>query len=302
MSRQIARMILLTAGVIWGFGFIVNKYVLDNGWGDTQLLFVRFFSATLFMFLIFFRRIIKTDKDTVKKGMFLGVFLFLGFFFQTWGLEETTASKNALITAGYIIALPLIIYIFERKFVGWKSYFAGLITFTGIVIVTVNFNKIGSGINQGDILTFIGAMFWGIHLYFLGKMAKTKDPINLMAFQLVVVSILSFVAMMVKSGFPEIDYNDFSSYSLLIAAIAIGFLASFIGFVFQSIGQKYTPAPEAAILISTESIFGPLFAILFYNELFSIRLLFGMIFVFFGIILSELDVFQLIKYKKNNRI
>ncbi len=302
MNRNIARAVLLSAGFIWGFGFIVNKYVLDNGWDDSQLLFVRFFTATIFIFLIFFKKIFKTDSETVKKGLFLGIFLFLGFFFQTWGLEETTASNNALITAGYIVFLPVIIYIFERKFVRIKTLLAALITFIGIIIITVDFKDINSGINIGDMYTFIGAIFWGIHIYLLGKTAKQKDPIVLMAFQLLVVSIFAFIAMMFKAGIPQVDFSDWNSSKLLLASVIIGFFASFIAFVFQSIGQKHSNETEAAILISTESVFGPILAILVYHELFSINLLLGMILVFLGVLLSEIDVIEFIKKTRNKRI
>jgi len=301
MTRNHARIILLTAGLIWGFGFIANKFILDNGWDDSQLLFVRFFSATVSIFIIFFKKTIKSDIDTIKIGLFLGVFLFLGFFFQTWGLEETTPSKNALITAGYIIALPIIIYIFERKLMGLKSFLAALVTFFGIVIITVNFNEINQPINIGDSLTFIGAIFWGLHLYLLGKYAKFKDPIQLMAYQLLMVSFLSFIAMMIKAGFPSVNYRDWDSLKVLLSGIGIGFFASFVGFVFQSVGQRYTHASEAAILISTESVFGPIFAIIFHFDIFSIKLLFGMILVFMGIMLSEVDVLQVFKKIKKRK-
>lgn len=301
MNRNLARIVLLSAGLIWGFGFIVNKYILDSGWDDSQLLFVRFFTAAVFIFIIFFKRIINTDKETVKKGLFLGLFLFLGFFFQTWGLENTTASSNALITAGYIVFLPIIIYIFERKIVRYKTLLAALITFIGIIVISVDFKDISSGINIGDIYTFIGAIFWGIHIYLLGKMAKEKDPIVLMAFQLLVVSILAYVAMMIKAGLPTVDFQDWNSLKILVSGIVIGFFASFVGFVFQSIGQKHSNSTEAAILISTESVFGPILAILFYNETFRIDILIGMILVFSGVILSEIDVIELIKKAKSKR-
>ena len=56
------------------------------------------------------------------------------------------------------------------------------------------------------------------------------------------------------------------------------------------IGQKHTNESEAAILISTESVFGPIFAILFYNDPFNLFLLFGIILVFLGIVLSEINI------------
>jgi drug/metabolite transporter (DMT)-like permease len=297
MNRQIARIVLLSAGVIWGMGFVVNEYILNSGWTDSQLLFVRFFSATFFMFLIFFRRIINTDKDTFIKGLYLGLFLFLGFFFQTWGLDQTTASNNALITAGYIIFLPLIVYVMEKRLTHRRSLFAAGITFIGIIIISVDFKTFGH-LNLGDLLTFIGSIFWGIHIYLLGIHAKKKDPIVLMAFQLLVVSVLACIAMMIRSDFPVVDFNQWAVSKIWLAAILIGFFASFVAFTFQSIGQKHSNETEAAILISTESVFGPIFAIIFLNEIFDIKIALGILFVFAGVLLSEIDILTVIKNRR----
>ena len=300
MNRNLARVVLLSAGFIWGFGFIVNKFILNSGWDDSQLLFVRFFTATVFIFLIFFKRIFSTDKETVKKGLFLGLFLFLGFFLQTWGLEETSASKNALITAGYIVFLPIIIFVFERKMVHYKTLIAAIITFIGIIVISVDFNNITNGINIGDILTFIGAVFWGIHIYLLGKIAKQKDPVVLMAFQLLVVSVFAFIIMQVKVGFPPVNFKEWDSLRVLLAGILIGFFASFIAFVFQSIGQKHSGSTEAAILISTESVFGPILAIMIFNDPINVNIILGIILVFGGVILSEIDIIEMLKKRRKH--
>jgi drug/metabolite transporter (DMT)-like permease len=295
MNRNLARIILTSAGLIWGFGFVANKYILDNGWNDSQLLFVRFFVATIAIFLIFHKRIFKTNKETILSGLFLGVFLYLGFFFQTWGLVHTTASNNALITSAYIFLLPLIIYIMEKKRVGNQTILAGVIVMIGISLISVDFSELK--IALGDSLTFIGAFFYAIHIYFLGKKAKKVDPYVLMAFQLLVFCCFAFAMMMLRGGFPKELLIGAMNIRILIYAIMIGFLGSFLGFVFQSVGQRNTHEAEAAILISTESVFGPLFAIAFYNDPFNLTILLGIVFVFLGIILSETDMLKL----KNRR-
>ncbi len=297
MNRNSARILLLSAGVFWGFGFVVNKYILNNGWDDSQLLFFRFFSALVFMFLINWRRIFKANKETIIEGLKLGFVLFAGFFFQTWGLEETTASNNALITAGYIVFLPIIVLIFDKRLVKGKTITAAIVTFLGIVIISVDFNNFGA-FNQGDILTFIGALFWGFHIFLQGKHAKDKDPIALMAYQLLVVSILAFIAMMIRSNLPTIDFGNWDSLKVLIVVIVIGFFASFLGFTFQLIGQKYTNETETAILISTESLFGPILGILIYSDPFNTQILIGIVLVLLGIVLSEIDVLEYIRRKR----
>ena len=288
MNKNLARIILITAGFIWGFGFIANKYILDNGWSYSQLLFVRFIVASISIFIIFNKRIRQTDKETVKAGLFLGIFLFLGYFFQTWGLAHTTASNNALITAAYIFMMPIIIFIFDKKRVGNQTILAGIIVMLGISLISVDFNELT--IASGDILTFIGAFFYAFHIFFLGKKAKQKDPYVLMAFQLLIFTVFATINMLISGGLPKDVLSSDLNVSVLIAAVGIGFLGSFVGFVLQSVGQKYANEAEAAILISTESLFGPVLAILFYNDPFNLYILFGIVFVFLGIILSETDL------------
>ena len=293
MNRNLARIILTIAALIWGFGFVANKYILDNGWNDAQLLFVRFFVASIAIFAIFHKRIFKTDRNTIRSGFFLGIFLYLGFFFQTWGLVHTTASNNALITSAYIFLMPLIIYIAERKKVRNQTIIAGIITMLGISLISVDFKELTVAL--GDVLTFIGAMFYAIHIYFLGKKAKATDPYVLMAFQLLIFSGFAFVMMMARGGMPKDLFSSWSSLQVLIYAMLIGFFGSFLGFVFQSVGQRNTHEAEAAILISTESVFGPIFAILFYQDPFNLTILMGILLVFMGILLSETTL-TLIKF------
>lgn len=284
--KNIARAVLIGAGLFWGLGFIGNKYVLDSGWTDIQLLFVRFVSAYIFVTVFFFKKIIKAKIDTVKQGLFLGVFLFLGFFFQTWGLEHTTASNNALITAGYIIILPLLVWFFDKVKVPKTTVIAAFVTLFGVAIISVNFEELVIGI--GDILTFVGAVFWAVHIYFLGHQLKKHDLFVLLSYQLLMFSILVTTIMFFTDGLPTITRGFDDQFNLWVIGIALGFTASFLAFLMQAFGQKHTNAAEAAILISTESVFGPVFAILIYGEPFGWKLLIGMILVFGGIVLSEL--------------
>lgn len=298
MNRNVARIFLISAGLIWGLGFIGNKYILDSGWTDSQLLFVRFVSAAFFINLIYIKRVLKASKQLIITALFLGIFLYLGFFFQTWGLEYTTPSNNALVTAGYIIMMPAIAYLFEKRKAPKNTVIAGFITLIGISIITVNFRDLT--IAFGDILTFIGAMFYAVHIYFLGKYTKKYDVFALMAYQLISFAILSTSVMFIVDGFPTISTHPQGTFNLYILGILLGFFCSFVAFTFQAIGQKHSNEAEAAILISTESVFGPIFAILFYNDPFSITLLIGMILVFAGIVLSESDVSKL-KNRFNNK-
>lgn len=297
--KNIARIVLITAGLIWGLGFIGNKYILLSGWTDIQLLFVRFVSGTIFIFIIFFHRIKKADRKLIKTGLFLGVFLFFGFYFQTVGLTNTSASNNALITAGYIVVMPLLAYVIDRVKVPSTTIIAGFVTLFGIALISVDFSNMY--VSEGDAMTFLGAIVWAVHIYLLGKYTRKFDLFALMAYQLLMFSIMITVLLFITNGLPQETMGYDGQFNLWVIGILLGFFCSFIAFTLQAFGQKHTNAAEAAILISTESVFGPIFAILLLNEPFNNLLLIGMILVFGGIVLSETGEQIKIKFKAKKK-
>ena len=69
---------------------------------------IRFVGSAMLSFLIAFPRLRKVEHKTLLKGSVAGVFLFLAFAFQTFGLQYTTASKNAFLTTTNVMFVPYI--------------------------------------------------------------------------------------------------------------------------------------------------------------------------------------------------
>ena len=177
-------------------------------------------------------------------------------------------------------------FVIERVKVPKTTVLAGFITLLGIMVISIDFQDLS--ISIGDILTFIGAVFWAIHIYLLGHQTRKHDVFALLGYQLLMFTVLITSLMFLTDGLPTIQVGFDGKYNLWVIGLLLGFFCSFIAFTLQAFGQKHTNASEAAILISTESVFGPLFAILFYNEPFGWLLLVGMILVSAGIVVSEL--------------
>jgi drug/metabolite transporter (DMT)-like permease len=281
MKRQNARILLILTGVFWGLGFVGNKLILNLNLTDQTLLFFRFLVATIGLLIYI---IIKTPRIKIislKKGAFLGIFLYLGFSFQTWGLIHTTASNNAIITASYIAIVPLIMNaVFKHKF-SWKHIVAVIFTLFGVIFVSFDFESVS--ISFGDILTLIGAFFFAIHIIFTERFVKNENVFHLSLFQFVVITFLAGLFILFQK---DTSYENFTSGGILIM-LGLGLISSLLAFLFQTIGQKYTKSHEAAILISTESVFGPLFAVLILAEVVSTFYVIGFILIIGGIIISE---------------
>src|SRR3712207_8590635 len=80
---------------IWGGGFPITKIALNYGTSPNAILAVRFLAASFLLFLYLCYKKEKIGTSEMKLGLFTGIFLSLGFSFQTVGLSYTTASKRS---------------------------------------------------------------------------------------------------------------------------------------------------------------------------------------------------------------
>ena len=67
----------------------------------------------------------------------------------------------------------------------------------------------------------------------------------------------------------------------------LGVVCTGICFLLQTFGQKNTPASQAAILLTLESVFGTVVSIIFYKEAMNVRLVFGFAAMFLAVLISE---------------
>ena len=75
--------------------------------------------------------------------------------------------------------------------------------------------------------------------------------------------------------------------SIAMGILYLAFFSSMLGFLLQTVGQKYLSANTSSILLSFESVFGLVFAVIFLDDPLTARLLFGCALMFGAVILSE---------------
>ncbi|MEG1575957.1 MAG: EamA family transporter, partial [Clostridium sp.] len=78
------------------------------------LLAYRFTVAVIGLVIVFWKKIKTITRNEIKYGSILGVMLFISYYFQTYGLKYTTASKNAFITTLYVIIVPFLHWLFNK--------------------------------------------------------------------------------------------------------------------------------------------------------------------------------------------
>ena len=269
---------LIITTIIWGSAFVVMKNSVDII-SPTYLLALRFTIAAIALILVFWRKVMKINKSDLFCGGLLGVFLFVSYFFQTYGLKYTTASKNAFITTLYVILVPFLHWFFNHKKPKRNNIIAACIAVVGLALLSLEGDL---SINLGDLLTLICGFFYAVHIVFIDRYTTDHDPVTMTVLQMVVA--LSWIIAPILEG--PFDGGVIDN-TMMIGLLYLGIFSTMIGFLLQNVGQKYLTPNTSSILLSFESVFGLIFSVIFLGDPLTVRLMAGCVFMFAAVILSE---------------
>lgn len=273
---------LFIVAIIWGTGFAASALALDN-YTPYQTLALRFSMAFVLSLLIYRNKIKNISKEVAIKSSMIGIFLFLAFLFQTVGLQYTTASKNAFLTAVNIIIVPFIGLVIYREKIPTKSLIGSVVTLMGIAFLSVDGSGLG-GVNKGDLLTLVAALFFALQIFYTDYNVKNIDPGAIMIIQMGTAALLSWITVLFTG---QTDVN--LTFTALKPIFYLGIVSTMVAYGIQTWAQRITNSTEAAVILSTEAFFGMIASILILGELVTIQILFGAVLIFVGILIVELS-------------
>ena len=286
---------LLGAAMIWGFSFVVVKNSLEIV-PTIYMLAFRFTIAAIVLAIVFHKKLKELNKKTVIEGLILGVLLFASYVLQTEGCKYTTAGKNAFLTTVYIIIVPFLYWIISKKRPDSYSFVAAFLALIGVGLLSL---QGGFGMNFGDFLTVLCGITFSVHLIGISHFTKKSDPILLTILQLGFTAIFSWIGTLFAGG--EMSAITFSS-ELVISMIYLGIFSSAVGFLLQTVSQKYVVPSTAALLIATESVFGVIFATIFLDEVMTRRMIVGCLILLIAIVIAETKLDFLPWRKKETKV
>lgn len=234
---------LFVCTLIWGLTFVVVKDALAGSDPFTFLAF-RFALGGIACLLWARRRIF--EATTLKHGLFLGVVLFVGYAFQTFGLEHTTPSRSAFLTGLAVICVPFVSAVLFRRAPSWLSLIGAIVAVAGLARLT-SFG-LGDSLSLGDGLTLACAAAYAVHIALTEKFAAHGASVALVTVQLLTVAVLS--AACIPLGAPRLS----PSPAYWAAVAATGLLASAFAISLQTWAQTRTSAVRAAVIFSLEPV------------------------------------------------
>ncbi|MCM3721459.1 DMT family transporter [Solibacillus isronensis] len=278
MQKFKGELLMLITAVMWGSGFVGMAKGLEH-WTVFQLMAGRFLLASIILSFIFYKKLKLISKAVVWKGAILGVILFVAFALQTMGLEYTTPSKNAFLTAINVIIVPIIAYVIYKRRIDRFEFIAA-----GVAVVGIGFLSLQDSmtINFGDFLSILCAVGFAFDIFYTNVFVKAEDALALTIVQFYTATVLSVVSVIILGEVP----TTYTSEGLgIIVYLAI--FCTAVAYVCQNIGMQYANPTKSAIILSTESLFGTMFSVLILNELLTGRMLVGCILIFFAILFAE---------------
>ena len=146
-------------------------------------------------------------------------------------------------------------------------------------------------IRLGDSLVILCALFWSLHIIFIGNFIKNFNlPLFFGSLQALIVSIFSIIFAVF---FETITIPNILNESVSI--IYAGALSGGIAFTLQIYAQKNISAAPAAIIFSLEGVFAAIAAWIILNQILGLNNIIGCLLILAGVIFSQIAPI----YKKN---
>lgn len=248
---------LLTTTSIWGLAFVAQKSAMDS-MGPYTFAAARYLLGGLCILPLalgeWTRRNANAPPLIGRQWWLITVLIvvfILGSLLQQVGLKTTTVTNAGFLTGLYVFFTPLFGFLIYRAT-------PHPILYACVPLVLIGLYYLNGGnleaLSGGDLLIIGCAAAWGLQILLLGVVAKeTGLPIF--------ISIASFiatglVALPLAFVFEAPTITGLSAGWLQIAYSA--FLSTALAFTFQAIAQQHVPASNAAIILSSETLFAAL--------------------------------------------
>jgi drug/metabolite transporter (DMT)-like permease len=290
----LAHALLLAVVVVWGSTFSLVKSALAE---VSPLVFNLLRMVLAFVVLVLIdsltggRSLRGLSRRDLTLGAGAGLFLALGYQFQTSGLNHTTPSKSAFLTGLVVVIVPLLSAIpgvatDNAMRPTLDTYLGALVAFAGLILLTTppgSGTAIFSGIGLGEMLSLLCAVAFAAHLLMLSHAAPMVTARRLGTLQ------IGFAAVFMLLTLPLGGRLVFHSSRIVWIALAVtALLGTAAAFTIQSWAQQHLPASHTALLVTLEPVFAWLTSLLFFGERLGNRAMLGAGLILAGIVMAEL--------------
>uniref|UniRef100_A0A2N9FT91 EamA domain-containing protein n=1 Tax=Fagus sylvatica TaxID=28930 RepID=A0A2N9FT91_FAGSY len=223
-------------------------------------------SAIPFLPFVFHAR---DDIKTRNAGMELGLWVSLGYLIEAIGLLTADAGRASFISLFTVIVVPLLDGILGA-IIPARTWFGVLMSALGVAMLECS----GSPPSVGDLLNFLSAIFFGIHMLrteHISRSTKKENFLPLLGYEVCVVALLSTIWVLIGGwfdgvhGFNQLTWTwtelwDWSVAFPWIPALYTGIFSTGLCLWVEIAAMRDVSATETAIIYGLEPLWGAGFA------------------------------------------
>ena len=274
----VASIILAVVALVWGTTYAVIKDTLSVVQPFSLMMF-RFGFSALILSLMYLKKF-KTIKGVdLKRGIIIGIFMFLAFYFLIVSIRFTTASKFSFIVGAYVLMVPFLSWVINKTKLDRYAIVGAILATIGLAFLTM---ERGAVFNLWDLVAGCCSFFFAAHMIAIEKYSGDSDPILLTIIQFITTAVLFIILTGIKEGYdfmvlPEIKWT--LGYLVIISTI--------IPFAIQNIVQRYISSTSTALILTLQSAFGSIFAVYYLDERMTKQMIIGCLLIFIAIVFQE---------------
>ena len=270
--------LMLFIAIIWGSAFSAQQ-MASKTVGPFMVLGLRFsVAAILLLCLTRFR--IELPRNYFWKTILAGCLLFSASALQQIALSISTVGNAGFITGMYVIFIPIFLWLVWKEKFRWNVWVSVALVVIGLYLLT---NSGSATFALGDLLLLICAILYALQMITLSDIVRHASPLHVT----VVQCLLSGAAGL----FIGVLFEGNSWQGIQLAWVPLAYITLFstaIAYTLQGVAQKTANPTDAAIFLSTESVFAAIFGVILLEERFSELQITGAMLMFAAMILSQL--------------
>ena len=290
MKTKFTSLLMLFAiAAIWGFAFVAQAEGA-NHLGAFAFNGIRFAigAASLLPVALLIERGRATKeqrKRTLVASIAAGTVLFCASSLQQFGIEMTGSTGVAgFITGLYTVFIPIACFLLFRSKTKVNIWIGAALAVAGLFLLCYTPGE-GFFFGMGEALLLIGAFLWTAHIIIVDRLGGGIRSLHFALGQFTVCAVLGLATIFIFD-LPSAAEIFSAKWSLLYC----GVLSVGVAYTLQIVAQKRSDPTYAAIILSTESLFSAVGGALFGIDSISALGYIGCLFMFAGVVISQLDL------------
>ncbi|OWQ90922.1 EamA family transporter [Roseateles aquatilis] len=263
MTRIQANLLLTLIAMIWGSAFVAQAHGME-AMGPMMFTGIRFLIGALVVLPLIVRERRAPSALPLRGGdalkiVGLGVLLTLGAVLQQIGIQYTTVTNAGFLTALYVPLVPLLGWALLRHLPHWSVWPGAAACLIGAFLLS-GAHELDIGL--GDAWVIASALPWAVHVLLVGQVAdRMNSPFTVAGGQFLFCGLVSLAWALCFEPWSWSGIQAATGPLLYTGVLSVG-----VAFTAQVVAQRYAHAADAAIILSSETLFAAVFGYLLMGD------------------------------------